>query len=200
MDVLHPPGLSTRWKQFEQFDGFETARTRSSSTQVSRHFSIDLRVLMSSNSGSPPRKTQDARPKQRKDGIDWRKLSRVFQTIRAVLFRPSDRVGRALKVDVGTSGHRMGQRITKSNIPVIGRWLRSTRSQECRTPYSRQNYNTQYDKVSAVAFHLENDDMSVDCLESQVLEISRDTYNYDTESYVVPVANAHISRQNVLNN
>ncbi|KAK2765144.1 hypothetical protein FQN54_008843 [Arachnomyces sp. PD_36] len=63
--------------------------------------------------------------------------------------------------------------------------------------YGRQ---CQYDKVSVIAFHWENDDMGVDYPETQLLEIFRDTYNYDTESYVIPVANSHISLQDKLNN
>lgn len=58
---------------------------------------------------------------------------------------------------------------------------------------------TFYEKVSVIAFHWANDDMGVDALESQLLAVFRDTYNYDTEAYVIPVALSQISLTNKLN-
>lgn len=56
-----------------------------------------------------------------------------------------------------------------------------------------------YDKVSVIAFHWANDTMGVEPLESKLLEVFRDTYNYDIESYTIPLATSHFSLSNAIN-
>lgn len=44
-----------------------------------------------------------------------------------------------------------------------------------------------YDRVSVLAFHWANDDMGVDKLESELLDVFRNTYGFETESWTIPV-------------
>lgn len=51
--------------------------------------------------------------------------------------------------------------------------------------------DTSYEKVSVFTFHWDTDQMGVEPLESKLLEVFKDVYNYDTKAYVVPVVNSH---------
>jgi hypothetical protein len=53
--------------------------------------------------------------------------------------------------------------------------------------------DTFYERVSVIAFHWVNDDMGVETLESELLEVFRVTYNYDTETYVIPLDTSHVA-------
>lgn len=44
-----------------------------------------------------------------------------------------------------------------------------------------------YDRVSVLAFRWENDDMRVENLETELLACFKDDYNYEVESYVIPI-------------
>jgi hypothetical protein len=63
-----------------------------------------------------------------------------------------------------------------------------------RRPPSRQK---PYSQVAVLAFHWENDDMSVEPLEKELLDVFRDLYGFHVESFVIPVpligANPYIS-------
>lgn len=50
-----------------------------------------------------------------------------------------------------------------------------------------------YEKISFIAFHYANDDMSVNTLKSQSLVNFRDIYNFDIEMDVIPIAFSHVS-------
>lgn len=50
-----------------------------------------------------------------------------------------------------------------------------------------------YEKISFIAFHYANDDMSVNTLKSQYLVNFRDIYNFDIEMDVIPIAFSHVS-------
>lgn len=45
-----------------------------------------------------------------------------------------------------------------------------------------------YDRVSVLAFHWANDDMGVDKLESELLDVFRNIYGFEAESWTIPVA------------
>lgn len=52
-----------------------------------------------------------------------------------------------------------------------------------------------YRQVAVIGFHWENDDMGVSSLEDNLLNIFKDIYNFNTESYTIPTANCASSLQ-----
>lgn len=58
---------------------------------------------------------------------------------------------------------------------------------DLRSAYVDSSTIRLYDKVSVVAFHWENDNLNVVPLETELLEVFRDQYRFDTSSYTIPI-------------
>jgi hypothetical protein len=50
-----------------------------------------------------------------------------------------------------------------------------------------------------MAFHWANDDIGVDGLEGQLLDIFRQIYRYEVNTYVIPLVNSELELVNTLN-
>jgi hypothetical protein len=50
-----------------------------------------------------------------------------------------------------------------------------------------------YEKVSALLFHWEDDDMGVDGLESELGDVLRNTYGFTVERFIIPSSSTRIA-------